>query len=135
MTIRLPVIATMALYSLAGCTHNPANYPDTAPVTGTVTLDGQPLEGATVNFKPGGGGRPSRGITDADGNYELMYSGTVQGAMLGTHTVSILKEEDPQDEEADTVQVVPERYFGKDSELSAEVENAKNSIDFDLKSE
>jgi len=41
--------------------------PELAPVEGVVTLDGQPLEGATVLFHAEGGGRPSTGTTDANG--------------------------------------------------------------------
>lgn len=143
--------AALCVVILAGCGGNPADYPDTAPVTGTVTLDGQPLEGARVSFTPQEG-RSSSGTTDAQGKYELNYTGDIKGSMLGTARVSISKEIpdpdfvappapkleegelDPGPPEPDMINSLPDRYRGRDSELSAEVKDGVNVIDFDLSS-
>lgn len=58
-------------------------------VTGKVTLDGDPVEYATVTFSPEGKGAPSYGITDAAGQYELKYTDDKYGALLGKHRVTI----------------------------------------------
>jgi hypothetical protein len=71
--------------------------PELALVSGTVTLDGQPLAGATVNFRPlppqgemsAKGMGASFGRTDESGKYELSYVKDVPGAVLGPHRVQI----------------------------------------------
>ena len=54
-----------------------------ADVVGTVTLDGKPLEGASITFAPQSG-RSSSGVTDSSGRYSLNYTGSIRGAMLGS---------------------------------------------------
>ena len=88
--ILLASIFAVTMTRMDSCTYNPANYPETASVSGTVTLDGQPLEGAMVSFVPSQG-RASNGKTDADGNFTLHYTGAIEGAVLGTHRVMISK--------------------------------------------
>jgi hypothetical protein len=75
--------------NLTGCGGGASDLPDLAPVTGTVTQGGQPLEGATVVFEPEKGA-PSIGATDATGRYELYYH-DLKGAIPGKHTVRISK--------------------------------------------
>ena len=60
-------------------------------VQGTVTLDGQPLEGATVMFIPVDGvGKPGVGATDQDGVFELSSSNKPQdGVAPGDYKVVI----------------------------------------------
>ena len=76
----LPVVAT------SGC-WNSSKYP-LAPVSGVVTLDGEPLGNAFVNFQPKGG-PSSKGITNAEGRYSLITIDGAEGAVVGPHTVSI----------------------------------------------
>ncbi len=133
---------------LNGCSSRPAGYPETARVSGRVTLDGVPQEGCRVTFSPSAG-RSSSGKTDAAGRYELYYTGRIKGAILGRHRVSISRpiaqekradmERGPDAQAAaiydvSYVDVVPERYRGIESELSAEVEAGRNVIDFELTS-
>lgn len=66
-------------------------------MTGTVTLDGAPTEGATVYFAPleveavrgfeEGDARASNGVTDAKGHYQLIYKEGVTGAASGNARV------------------------------------------------
>ena len=53
---------------------------DTVPVTGIVKLDGTAVEGATVTFVPGGGGKAASGTTDATGRYNLTTQDPDDGA-------------------------------------------------------
>jgi hypothetical protein len=65
--------------------------PDAAPVkvSGTVTFDGKPLDGATVTFHPEAkDGKKATGKTDANGNYTLKTDGA-EGAAPGKHRVLI----------------------------------------------
>ncbi len=57
-------------------------------VSGIVTLDGQPLENASVSFHPSKG-RGSFGTTDAEGRYVLEYHKGRKGATAGHHKVTI----------------------------------------------
>ena len=60
---------------LAGCGETACGIAGiVATVTGTVTLDGQPLAAAMVRFQPASGGAPSAGTTDSSGRYELRHT-------------------------------------------------------------
>ncbi|PQO37119.1 hypothetical protein C5Y96_06370 [Blastopirellula marina] len=79
-------LAAIALIGLTGC----GSGAGVAPVSGTVTLDGQPLANALVSFYPQEEGkRFSTGTTDASGRYELVYTNDQHGAAIGKHTVKI----------------------------------------------
>ena len=82
--------STVLVWAVSGCSNNPANYPEVAIVVGAVTLNGKPLEGATITFAPNSG-RSSSGVTDSSGRYSLNYTGLIRGAMLGSHRVMIKK--------------------------------------------
>ncbi|MCA9089244.1 MAG: carboxypeptidase regulatory-like domain-containing protein [Planctomycetaceae bacterium] len=113
----------------------PSDRPDLATVTGTVTLDGQPLEGADVTFQPESA-RPSVGTTDSSGKYELIYLNDVKGAVVGPNRVMITTRRDGADD--DPSSNVPERLpkkYHAESTLSADVEAGSNVFDFDLTSE
>jgi hypothetical protein len=98
IAMRLAVWRTAAVIGaagLAGC-FGGGDGVNLVPVTGTVTLDSQPLAGAKVTFYPASG-RLSAGTTDANGRYALQYAEDRPGALPGPHTVkiSILSEPDP----------------------------------------
>lgn len=61
-----------------------------APVTGTVTYKGQPVEGARVMFYPHGT-RPAVGTTDANGRFSLLTWAPGDGALEGESVVCIGK--------------------------------------------
>lgn len=126
----------------------------TEPVTGTVYLNGTPLEGATVNFSPkdSADGLPSFGKTDASGKYKLQ---TLQGApdagtTPGEYLVSISKTEmvntgkfypgtpqNPQGSEIlESVLRTPKKYSDTStSGFTATVKKGKNVFDFELESD
>lgn len=59
-------------------------------VSGTLTLNGQPVEGATVQFVPvDPGGRPALGLTKADGGFSLTTIEDQDGALPGQYKVVI----------------------------------------------
>ena len=60
---------------------------DLAPVSGRVTLDGEPLANVTVTFLPKDGASAS-GRTNDNGEYELTTIAE-KGALLGEHTVTV----------------------------------------------
>ena len=101
-------------------------------VSGQVTLDGEPLSGASVKFTPVGDGRGSFGSTDASGMYSLEYTYEKSGALVGEHLVVINSAE--KDDESIKDPVVPEQYNTK-FELKADVKPGKNRYDFKLNSQ
>lgn len=59
-------------------------------VKGKVTLDGQPVEGATVTFLPEGKtGRNANARTRADGSFELTTFAPNDGVLAGTYKVVV----------------------------------------------
>ncbi len=75
---------------LSGCGGSGGSNLDTVGVSGTVTLDGGPVDGATVTFVPQAGGTAATGQTDASGRYTLTSLGT-DGAVPGEYLVQIVK--------------------------------------------
>lgn len=126
---------------LIGCGGGPAN----GPVTGKVTLDGQPLENASVMFRPvakakskGEAVPASYGRTDKQGTFHLSepISGKA-GALVGTHDV-VIDVVDKADMDSDAAARQPRRRLPKkynsETELKFEVKAAEaNVANFDLK--
>ncbi len=116
-----------ALLVCAGC--GGTGY-KVAPVSGRVTLDDNPLVGASVNFVPLDGskdnnvGAGSYGKTDADGRYSLkLIENDKAGAAVGRHQVriSLAQQSDPSSESSVVVDKVPERYRSSETSLTFEV--------------
>ena len=87
------VIVAGLVTCAAGC-GGPAGVPGVVKVSGTVTLDGTPVEGATVTFQPEGDARAASGRTDANGVFQLTTLNSGDGALPGNYKVSISKMED-----------------------------------------
>ncbi|MBA2117144.1 carboxypeptidase regulatory-like domain-containing protein [Bremerella alba] len=145
-TGRLAVALSMILLSLTGCS-GPSDQPDLGQVSGTITLDGKPLNNIVVVFQPDNG-RPARGRTDTEGQYELTYIRSSLGTKVGHNRVEIAPSEeddapDEPEEDADSRKVnrpsksgkprIPVRYNIK-SELEADVQPGENTFDFELTS-
>ena len=130
----LPVLRVFFLLTvglLTACSGGDSDVPELGQVSGTITLDGQPLEGASVTFEPQTG-TLSTGSTDASGHYELVFNKDHQGAVLGTHTVRISKRGEPGTPN-DTQDQIPAK-FNANSKLTAEVKAGDNTVNFDLES-
>lgn len=128
------VLAALTLAGLCGCEGRPENI---GAVTGTVTLDGQPLADARVTFTPRGGQTNSLGTTDANGRYSLVYSRHHQGAEIGEHSVSISTFVPANPDFEPPAVRVPERIpsmYNHQSTLTAKVESGSNTIHFNLSS-
>ena len=68
-----------------------ADRPKTVPVSGTVTHNGEAVDGATVAFQSAGGSRGAVGVTDAGGKYTLTTFESGDGAVPGEYQVKIFK--------------------------------------------
>ena len=112
------------LLAFTGCGQS---GPELAPVSGRVTLDGNPVADADVMFQPEEKRSPSVGRTDKDGRYVIAYKRGVEGALVGKHTVRIMT----VTEITQAPQLVPARY-NTETELHKEVKSGENKIDFEL---
>jgi hypothetical protein len=79
------LVGALVLAALScGCQGRPTK------VEGIVTLDGKPVEGATVTFLPkDGSGRSASGLTGSDGVFHLTTFNTGDGALPGTYKVTV----------------------------------------------
>jgi len=64
---------------------------DTTKLEGVVTLDGKPVEGATVTFMTEDAKSTYGAITDANGNFTLVGSNQKQNVANGTYKVTVVK--------------------------------------------
>jgi hypothetical protein len=131
--------AVAAALALCGC-----GGAEMAPVSGKITIEGQPVGPGTVIFEPdasaGTTGPPSVGNFGPDGLYSLTTASHGEGAVVGRHRVTIQStgpggygDETP----VDPATAIPARYSSaSESGLMAEVKSGSNpSIDFDLEVE
>ncbi|MBI1347681.1 hypothetical protein GC163_15505 [bacterium] len=90
-------LCAACVFLLSGCGGD--GRPRLVHTEGTVLLSGQPLEGATVAFQPivedekAKYQRPSSGITDASGKFQLKTYEPGDGAPVGKYRVAIVKRE------------------------------------------
>ncbi len=131
--LRLMLLGAFTLSLAMGCGES---GPDLCSVEGTVTLDGQPLAKAIVDFQPDGGGERSSydGQTDEAGHYLLHATASQKGAEPGNYTVHItLPKRADDDPNAKTAPKLPAKY-NTQSELKATVKDGMNTFDWPLTS-
>jgi len=89
--ISAPLSFVLAAIAFCGCSSS--TRPPTYPVSGTVTMKGQPLEGATVVFVPAEGAshQAATGITDAAGRFKLSTFLADDGAQEGDYRIKVSK--------------------------------------------
>jgi len=127
-------VLASSLLALAGCGGR-------APVDGTVTLDGKPVDGGVVVFIPegdSGGARPKAGGPITEGKFHIPGG---EGPAPGKYRVEIHWEKngkevvpspDPPSKYYEKVEHVPPEYNTK-STLVADVKSSGNSFTYDLK--
>lgn len=137
------LLGIAALLLTGGCNEGPG----IVRVTGTVTMDSEPLPDAWVTFRPvdtdvdvdgARFARPSVGVTDSSGYYSLEYSLTQTGALPGKYRVEITAGHQAHADETGkwvpaAPETVPEVYNAK-STLTAEVSSVLREFNFDLDS-
>jgi len=131
--IRLLLLGVMLALATA-C--NREGLPGLGSVSGTVTMDGQPVADAMVTFDGAKPGEPaSLARTDSSGKYELYYSRGHKGTTIGEHVVHISTFSEAAEEENRPAhkETVPARYNVK-SELKKDVKRGSNKLDFELTS-
>lgn len=145
----------MSLLALVGC--GKAVGPEFAPVTGRVTVNGQPLTAGTIHFVPdelrGTSGPMSTGVVQADGSFSLRGPGIHVGAMVGNHRVyltmpisdftptpvvidgEVVVQEPKRGGSSDPAAQVPKRYIQADTSgwTASVVAGGANVYEFEIK--
>lgn len=116
----------------SGCGGGVSDAPETYPVSGTVTLDGQPVaNGSIVLDIADGKGKPAAGgITDG----KFSFESTLGSKIVRISAVEETAETDQYGEKV-SVSIIPEQY-NVESELKADITaDRENILSFELKSE
>ncbi|MFM8476448.1 MAG: carboxypeptidase-like regulatory domain-containing protein [Planctomycetaceae bacterium] len=90
-----PFVLLACLSFSAGCgtAYGPrAEQAASVPAAGVVIWKGQPLAGFRITLHPGDNQRPASGVTDAEGRFVLGTNSLDDGAVPGTHKVSVIPE-------------------------------------------
>jgi hypothetical protein len=112
-------------------------------VSGTLTLDGQPLAASdtvrvTIMFYPEGGGAPAAALADTNGRYELSTGGQM-GIAQGRYVAVVSATDSSSDAAGGAPRkkiITPVKYADpKQSGLVADVKPGNNTIDFALESQ
>ena len=122
----LVLACVMSTFS-AGCGGS-SDQPELGSVSGVVTLDGKPVVGVNVIFKPDVG-RAAADSTDAEGNYTLQYLDGVEGCKLGPNTVGF---EWPPG--ASNTVGIPAKYNGE-AAFKFDVKPGSNTFDLKMESD
>lgn len=117
MLVRRVLVGLIVALTGAGCGGGASqDAPQTAPVKGKVTRKGTPLPGVSVTYQlldaPEGQAAMSTAVTNAAGEYELIFSRNLKGAVPGKHRVRLTAEdgidnEDPRKKAPDEVVIPP----------------------------
>ena len=86
-SLPLSCIASVILAGIAGCGDD--GLPNTGSVTGTITLNGEPIQGVQLEFTPSEKIRPSYGMTDSKGQYKAQFVTVKSGVALGPCVVRL----------------------------------------------
>lgn len=129
---RITALMFSILLATVGCSGTSSEH---GHVTGTLTINGSPVQDAVVTFAPAEGGRSAMAVTQTDGTYELNYTPGVKGAKLGMNSVRITTYIAPELDDNNRVvnPGTPERLppkYSAGQELTVEVKPGDNTFDF-----
>lgn len=143
------LLSVAVLVGLWGCNgaDEAVTLPPTVPVSGTVKLDGELIEGAVVTFIPTGGtkGIECVGRTDESGTYSPQQIRGAEGVPPGTYKVVISRylrngkpivDDDPAGGAGGImIDSLPPKYSNQSmTKLTANVAADGSAIDFELES-
>lgn len=116
--VMFSLLSVLTSGGIAGCS---GGGPDVQYVEGVVTLDGKPVEGATVGFSPvdAATGLAAVGTTDADGVFRLtaMQGGEPEsGTTVGQYKVTVTKTTVTSASAEETQKMQDDPNYGKTSQ-------------------
>ncbi|MGL6196962.1 MAG: carboxypeptidase-like regulatory domain-containing protein [Thermoguttaceae bacterium] len=91
LKISICIAFTLVAFTFTGCGSN--RLKGLVPCWGTVTWEGEPVEGARVSFVPKSdpNGRSAFGLTDASGKFKMTTLNTDDGVFPGEYYITISK--------------------------------------------
>ena len=119
----------LAAFAVAGC----GQSAPLVPVTGTVKLDGKPVDGALVTFRPASGGLNAvgTGTTNAQGEFTLRHVERGAGIPAGEYKVTLSTERSDRE----GAEIFPAKYHNpEETILTASVPEGGKSFDFTAQS-
>lgn len=129
---RLILSSLLVVITAAGC--GPRVKVPTAPVVGTITVNGKPVEGLEVVFVPEAKIRPGVAVTDTQGRYEAKFLNHQAGVPLGPCTVTISRYSDL----SRASNLIPREYNEKAAEnpaLRLTIPKEGTAFNFDVKTD
>ncbi len=136
----LGCVLAIGAVALSGC-GSAGDFP-TAPVSGKVTYDGQPVTGGSITFAPISTGnelkvgQPASGVVQQDGTFVLGTQSENDGAVIGRHRV-LYSPPAPEPVESSGAgghsQAPPSPYAGlTPKEAEVEVQKGNNTFEIEL---
>ncbi len=124
---RFAILGLLAIIPLAGCSRRGA-MPATHPVTGTVMVDGEPLNEGAITFDPADGKGGVYGGPISSGRYDVkVAAGPKKVSIYGMKQLGAIG----PDGKPMASQFLPQRYTDG-SELTATIEPRRNELSFEL---
>ena len=123
--VGLTIVAIVLIAT--GCDRRPSRV----PVSGQVTIDGEPLESGSITFYATGGGRPGGASLAEGGSYSVTMHDPNDGLPPGKYSVTVAAAEWVSDNKCKWH--APKHYQDvKTSSLTAEIKNEATTLNFDL---
>ncbi|MDB5338353.1 MAG: hypothetical protein JWN70_3972 [Planctomycetaceae bacterium] len=133
------IAALVSLLGLGGCTDSGTSMSNLVPVSGVVSLEGEPLESGTVFFIPEEmTGQPASGQIN-EGKFTMLTTVDSRGVVAGKYSVRIESRITPDPSPTDFYpkpgpSLIPEKYTdAKTSGLTVDVESGMSAINWNLK--
>ncbi len=99
--MRIPISPLLIAFAFfTGCSSGYAPQAEqsaSVPASGVVTWKGQPLAGFRITLHPADNQRPAAGVSDDGGRFVLGTNSESDGAVSGTHRVSVIWEQPVDD--------------------------------------
>ena len=121
------LMVAIVLIAAGGCDRRPSRV----PVSGQVTVDGEPLEFGSITFYAVAGGRPGGASLADGGNYSVTMHDPNDGLPPGKYTVTVAAADWVSDKACRWH--APKHYQdAKTSGLTAEIKNEATTMNFNL---
>jgi hypothetical protein len=111
-TLNLICLLLVIFLFSSGCGNN-SKRPPLGTVRGKITYNGAPVKNVMVTFLGDGAPRMAKGTTDDNGDYQLTSYEENDGAMIGSHIVTVM----PMGEFDEAAAVVPKDYDAMNESL------------------
>lgn len=119
-----------------GCSGDAASGPPRATVRGKITLDGAPVTGGEIRFRPAAEGAETSVMISADGSYQIDL--LENGPVVGPNKVFIewYRPTDEKNDQGNPIfePAIPAKYNTKTT-LAVEMKAGKNEHNFNLESQ